>query len=164
MNPILKKIESFQVSGIQVRTTNAQEWDQSTAQIPSLWARFPNEVLEVLLPTLKNSPPEPVGVYFNYESDANGSYDLLAGIKTDDSSAKESFKGSLKIQGGTYLVFSAKGQMPGSLIECWGNIWSYFSSPICTSKRAYLTDFEQYVAPDQVLVHIGIQTGIQTEE
>lgn len=110
------------------------------------------------------APPEPVGVYFNYESDANGSDDLLAGIKTDDSSAKESFKGSLKIQGGTYLVFSAKGQMPGSLIECWGNIWSDFSSPICTSKRAYLTDFEQYVAPDQVLVHIGIQTGIQTEE
>lgn len=156
MTPILKNIEPFQVQGIQIRTKNVNEFDPSTAQIPALWKRFPSEVLETLSPANQGIHLEPFGVYFNYESDANGSYDVLAGAKVNNTSCDG--QGALQVQGGAYLVFSAHGEMPRALIECWGGIWAYFSNPACVSKRAYLTDFEQYIASDLVLVHIGIQS------
>lgn len=150
MDPILNKIEPFQLQGIQIRTKNSNEFDPSTAQIPVLWKRFQSEMLS----SSNKSHTEQFGVYFNYESDANGSYDVLAGIEVEAPSDAQ----SVQVCGGMYLVFSAYGEMPSALIECWESIWTYFSDPACASRRAYLTDFEKYITPDQVLVHIGLKS------
>jgi predicted transcriptional regulator YdeE len=156
MSPFLNNIEPFHVHGIQIRTKNVNEFDPSTAQIPTLWKRFPREVLETISPANKFVNSEPFGVYFSYESDANGSYDVIVGVNVNNTSSYG--LGSIQVLGGAYLVFNAHGEMPKALIECWDNIWTFFSDPSCICKRAYLTDFEQYIASDFVLVNIGIQS------
>ena len=97
------------------------------------------------------------GVYSRYDSDANALYDVLAGIKANALTHHD--MKSVEVVGGTYLVFNANGEMPAALVSCWKDIWAYFSHPACSHKRTFLTDFEQYIAPDQVLVHIGIESA-----
>jgi predicted transcriptional regulator YdeE len=91
-------------------------------------------------------------VYSNYESDASGPFDVTAGVAVAAPAAE--FK-TIEVQGGQYLVFEAKGPMPGCVIEAWGQIWAWFNENPQT-KRKFATDFEAYTGPDSVAVHIGI--------
>jgi predicted transcriptional regulator YdeE len=62
----------------------------------------------------------------------------------------------IQVEGGDYLVFSAKGAMPDCVIQAWGLIWAYFKDnpQVC---RSFATDFEVYTSADSVSVYIGIQ-------
>lgn len=155
MNTAIKKIEPFQVKGIKIRTKNSDEINLATAKISALWERFSVEVLPCFVSTSKAPYPEPYGVYFNYESDAAGAFDVMAGIRTDEPPSHK--QNTILVKDGTYLVFHAKGEMPLALIDCWARIQSYFIDPKCSYTRLGITDFEQYAASDEALVHIGIQ-------
>ena len=148
--PNIKKveIESTIVKGLQVRTKNADEMNPETQKIAPLWGRGFNEVL----PTLDEGATV-YGVYHNYESDADGEYDVLVGA--DAIHATDEMK-SVELQAGKYLMFPVKGELPQAIIDTWMQAWAYFEDPSIDEKRAYKTDFELYKSADEVEIYIGV--------
>lgn len=145
-------VAAIRVSGLKVRTRNADEMTASRAKIGPMWQRFFSEGLYEQIPG--KLPASPVyGVYSGYESDANGEFDVTAGVATADPA--QGFE-SLMIEPGRYLVFEARGPMPEAIINTWQQIWAYFQQP-GAQARAYATDFEAYQADDLALVYIGIR-------
>ncbi len=154
MQTELKRMQTFRVAGLAVRTKNSDEFDPTKAQIPNLWnAVFATKVLEKI-------PNQPVSkavyaVYSHYESDASGEYDLTVGALIDEPSSEFRY---VDICPGDYLVFQARGELPAALIQTWGKIWAYFvQRPELV--RSFQTDFEHYVGAQAVDVYIGITSN-----
>lgn len=147
-----QRVGAIRVSGLSVRTRNADEMQPSSAKIGPMWQRFFGEGLYQAIPG--KQPESPVyGVYSGYESDARGLFDVTAGVATH--AAAQGFE-SLVIEPGRYLVFEAHGPMPDAIIQAWQRVWTYFEQPGVES-RAFVTDFEVYQADEQALIYIGIR-------
>ena len=148
--PNIQKVEvaSKTIQGLQVRTKNADEMNIETQKIAPLWGRFFHEVL----PTLGESATV-YGVYHNYESDAQGAFDVLVGA--DKVEVTDEMK-SVALQAGKYLMFPVKGELPQAIIDTWMQIWAYFDDPSIDERRAYETDFELYKSANEVEIYIGV--------
>lgn len=146
-------VQPIAIAGICVRTTNAAEFNPVTGKIAGLWARFFGEgVFDTLPGKLEDSAV--YGVYSGYESDYTGAFDVTAGVTVSKPSDDEKWR-HLTLQAGEYLVFSATGQMPQTVLQTWGAVWQYFQGNP-NVQRSYLTDFEAYQGADTVAIHIGI--------
>ena len=152
MQPTITEVHPFTVSGISVRTINSDEAQPLTAKLPSLWGLFYNQGLAGKFPN-KLDDSSVYGVYSEYESDASGHYRTTAGVRVSKASADFD---SIEIRGGQYLVFTANGAMPQIVVDTWVTIWSFFE----TSKdyrRCFTTDFEKYLGPNEVAIHIAVE-------
>lgn len=139
--PNIKKIDLAPKSiiGLKTRAKNT-----NVEPIGALWGRFISTF----------SPPFPhYGVYYNYESDVHGEYDVLAGVDVD---LEGEGLDSVIIEAGKYLKFSAKGELHQAVQQCWEQVWAYFEDPSIDERRAYETDFEVYRSMDEVEVYIGV--------
>ena len=149
----VEKINDKLIYGISTRTNNSNEMNPETAKIGAIWQRFDNEV-EI---NYKNSE-KVYGIYYNYESDANGEFDVLAGYETSNNNLD-----SVKIQKGKYLVFNKTFKDTDdntriqAIIETWGKIWEYFLDKNSQYKRAYITDFEYYKGLNEIEIYISIK-------
>jgi predicted transcriptional regulator YdeE len=148
----IEEIDEKVIYGMATRTTNANEMDSETAKIGETWLKFDNEV------TVDYQGGERVfGVYYNYESDANGEFDVLAGYEKENS-----FLDKIIIQKGKYLVFEARAKTPDdnariqAVIEMWGEVWKFFGDENSEYKRAYKTDFEYYKSQADINIYISI--------
>ncbi|MCW8400332.1 effector binding domain-containing protein [Legionella sp. PATHC038] len=142
------KVEAFTVTGLSVRTKNADEFNSETAKLPELWQRFYASPISI-----KSRSPI-YGVYSAYESDHHGFYTVTAGVAIHDPEINDFDK--LNIKKGNYLIFKNSGPMPNAIIEIWQAIWHYFDTQ-STVARAYETDFEVYMEQEQCAVYIGIK-------
>ena len=152
MQATIAEVQSFTVSGISVRTTNRDEAQPLTAKLPDLWGKFHTQGLAEKTPN-KVDNASVYGVYSDYESDASGAYRTTAGVRVSKAAADSD---SIEIRGGQYLVFKATGAMPQIVFETWVTIWSFFE----TSKdfrRCFTTDFEEYLGPNEVAIHIAVE-------
>ena len=136
------KLASFKVAGISVRTNNADENDPSKAKIMGLYNKFFGENIEEQIPDKLNKDYF-MGVYTDYESDANGEYSLLIAKEVSGfENIPDEFQ-TKEINESKYLKFTNEGEMPGVVFETWKYIWEYFSKND-KYERAYTTDFEKY--------------------
>ncbi len=149
----VEEIEEKMIYGISTRTKNADEMSRQTAKIGNIWQKFDNAV------DVDYKGGERVyGVYYNYESDANGEFDVLAGYEISNDTLE-----SVKIEKGQYLVFNKRYEENNdniriqAVIETWGKIWEYFSNESSQYKRAYKTDFEYYKNQNEIEIYISIQ-------
>lgn len=143
-------IESKRIEGFRIRTSNVQEMNPKTAKIPDFVSHVDeNLIIDYELGSRAWS------VYHNYESDANGEYDILMG--SDSVASSKLPLESVLVDSGTYLVFVGEGEFPMAIIETWQNVWSYFSDANCPHKRRFSTDFEYYNGPEKVSIHIAIE-------
>lgn len=141
MIPILVNIDGFNISGLQVRTSNRNEFNPATAKLPDLWQRF-----------FAEAPDLPMfGVYSDYESNTEGLYTVTAGGKVDHSS-----NNTLKVLSGDYLVFEGQGSMPHAVVETWQRVWHYFEGKN-KFQRCFKTDFEMYKGNEEIAIYIGVQ-------
>lgn len=145
----ITQIDAKTVTGIKVRTKNADEMNYDTSKISGLWQHFYADVAPHL-----EKDANVIGVYSNYESDFTGEFDVLAGSDMFESDIASE---SVTIRAGKYLVFEGKGSMPQVVIETWSKVWSYFSSNEAEHIRAYTTDFEVYKSDRDVEIFISIQ-------
>ena len=148
----VEKIEERSIYGISVRTTNANEMNPQTAKIGPTWQKFNNTV------DVDYKDGERVyGVYYHYESDANGAFDVLAGYETFNETLD-----TVKIEKGKYLVFTKTYEENNDVmrieatIETWGKIWEYFLNENSHYKRSYKTDFEYYKNQNEIEIYISI--------
>ncbi|MPQ75878.1 GyrI-like domain-containing protein [Hydrogenovibrio sp. JE_KL2] len=149
MKPV--SIEAIQVHGLVVRTRNVDEMNPETSKIAPLWQQFWQDVA----PLLDEQKSQVYGVYYDYESDASGEFNVMAGtdfLTNDNASLKP-----VTIEKGNYLVFVGKGDMPQTVINTWADIWAYFSADNCEYQRAYTTDFELWKGGDEVHIHIAVK-------
>jgi predicted transcriptional regulator YdeE len=147
------KIEEKMIYGISTRTKNEDEMNPQTAKIGAVWQKF-DETVDVDY----KGGERVYGVYYNYESDANGEFDVLAGYETSNEKLE-----SIKIETGKYLVFNKiykennDNSRVEAVIETWGEIWEYFANENSQYKRAYKTDFEYYKNQNEIEIYISIQ-------
>lgn len=147
-------VKGLTVKGLMVRTRNADEAKTETARIGKLWNDFASQVVPRM-----NSDAQVYGVYYGYESDASGAFDVLAGCDKDPALAAHGRAWAcVNLSPGSYLVFESRGSMPKALVTTWFEIWSYFEDPQCPHQRAYTTDFEYHRATGAVDVHIALVT------
>ena len=139
--PNIKKVDiaAKTITGLKTRAKNT-----NVEPIGSLWGRF--------IGTYNPVFPH-YGVYYNFESDVNGEYDVLAGIEGNlEGEGVE----SVTVEAGLYLMFSARGELHEAVMHCWEQIWAYFEDPSIDERRAYETDFEVYRSMDEVEIYIGV--------
>jgi len=148
MEPSRQHHDAFTVTGHTVRTTNREESDPATARIGGLWGRFFSDPALQGLPQ-RSDHAHNYGVYSNYESDANGAFDVTAGVAV----ARD---GPVKVEAGDYLVWSGNGPMPQAVLGAWQRIWDYFDAHPDVVRR-YVSDFEAYTSPTDVKVWIGVE-------
>jgi predicted transcriptional regulator YdeE len=153
IEPRLKQISSFKVSGMTVRTSNSKESNPDTAKLGKHWHKFFSEELVSKIPD-KLDDSSIYGVYSNYESDFNGHYDVTAGVSTSAETEQADFS-SINIDRGNYLVFENKGVMPNAVIDAWKAVWIFFETHP-QIHRKYTTDFEVYRGANEVSVYIGV--------
>ena len=148
----VEEIEEKVIYGISARTQNSNEMNQETAKIGTIWQKFDSAV------DVNYSDGERVyGVYYNYESDANGEFDVLAGYETLNDQLDR-----VTIEKGKYLVFNKTFEQTDdnsriqAVLETWGKIWVYFSNENSQYKRKYQTDFEYYKSQNEIEIFISV--------
>lgn len=140
METRLEERAEMQAIGIEVRTTNREEMDPSTARIGRLWERFLREDFAAAIPD-RTPGGALLGIYTRYETDHNGPYTLIVGAEVNGLGATPSGMTGVTVPAGRYRVFAARGPMPKALIDAWGAIWGYFPTA-AGEERAFTTDYE----------------------
>ncbi len=128
--------------GLAIRTINSAESDPATAKIPQLWEQFGKERWAERLEDIGAFGPT-IAVYSAYESDVNGSYQLLVGRQARRSSSVPVPLHVVSTSPGPYLAFRCSGALPQAIIDGWGDVWGYFARADAPA-RAYTSDFEVY--------------------
>ncbi len=147
--PIEQNMESFKIIGISLETTNQN--GQSVEDMGQLWQQFLSQQLANKIPNALS--PEIYVLYTDYKSDYMGKYRAIIGCKV--ATLDTIPKGMLGrvIEGGTYTKYTAKGEVPASVVSTWQQIWKADDS----LKRSYTTDFEVYGAKSQQ----GIESEVE---
>ncbi len=148
MEPTRRHQDAFAVAGPSVRTTHREESDPSTGRIPGLWGRFFAEGVMFSTPH-RSADPRNFGVYSGYESDAQGAFDVTAGVAVTQD-------GTVQVAAGDYLVFEVHGAMPLAVVEAWQRVWRYFEAHP-DIRRSWRSDFEAYSSPTEATLHIGVE-------
>jgi len=148
----VEEIEEKIIYGISTRTKNSNEMNPKTAKIGTIWQKFDSTV------EVNYQDGERVyGVYYNYESDKNGEFDVLAGYEISNDKLDK-----VTIEKGKYLVFNKTFEQTDdntriqAIIETWGRVWEYFSNETSRYKRKYKTDFEYYKGQNEIEIYISI--------
>ncbi|MGH9420716.1 MAG: GyrI-like domain-containing protein [Thermoanaerobaculia bacterium] len=155
--PRLVSLYGMYIIGVEARTTNRDEENGATAQIPALWQRFTEEKLLDAIP----DPREPtvmLGAYTRYQSDDKGPYSVIVGAEACGLDRIPPNMVGITVLAQEYLIFTAAGEMPAAVIDGWKQVWKYFSGTTVL-KRAYTTDFERYdsARPNEVEIHIAVR-------
>ena len=153
MKPEIVDIKERNILGITARTNNTNEQSPVTGKLKALWGGFFENGLMSKIPNQKENSPM-FGVYSSYESDFNGDYTVTVGMEISSHDIASEYK-EVKIEGGKYLLFRAKGEMPQVVIDTWKKVWEYF--PTSNIERKYSTDFELYKSEDEVEIYIAVK-------
>lgn len=134
------KIETFNVIGISIRTTN--ENGTSAKDIPALWNKFMTEGIQQKIP---NKISEDIFcIYTDYEKDHTKPYTTILGCKVESlDNIPENMVGKT-IESADYEELIAKGNLlDGIVYNKWLEIWN------SDLNRSFTADFEVYGSKTQ---------------
>jgi len=140
--PRIVEQPGFSVIGIQVRTSNAKEVTGGGA-IPKQWGRFFKEGIADKIPNKADSTI--YAVYTNYESNRDGEYDFIIGMKVSSVSGIPPGMVAKNVPSGKYAVIaSAQGPVAQVVPKAWQKVWILEDNKQLGGARAYKADFELY--------------------
>jgi predicted transcriptional regulator YdeE len=155
LRPRVEQQDGFTVVGIAVRTSNAQERQES--QIGKEWGRL---MQEKLLATIPNRADQNIiAVYTDYASDKDGEYTYVLGARVAKADEVPAGMVAKQVLPGRYAVFTSEQQV---VLGTWMRIWNTPKDQP-GGDRAYKTDFEAYdqraqnPADSVMEIHIGIR-------
>jgi len=140
MQPTVADQQEQVVIGLATRTTNEAEAEPTRARLGRLWGRVMEQDVASRIP----HPAVPDALYAvltDYEADQRGEYTQIVGMAATDLAALPGGLVGVAIPAGRYLVFTARGPMPETVVQAWRDIWAYFSGA-APYERAYTTDYE----------------------
>ena len=139
-------LDGFQVIGIAVRTTNANNLSQK--DISELWEQFQREDVKNKIPSRLSD--DIYCLYTDYESNFMGKYTTILGVKvSQDTPVPERMVGK-NVPAQRYQVYQSDGKIPECVAKTWVYIWL---KP--DSERNYSCDFDVY---DSTLTDINNST------
>ena len=122
------------VAGIRIRTSN-QDANMSK-EIGQAWQRFFGEGLYSAIPNKSND--KTLGLYFDYEEEEKGAYDLMICAEIQEVSSLPSEIQTMVIPQGRYAKFIVKGHMQRAVYEFWTRLWEM------KLERKFSFDYEEY--------------------
>lgn len=128
-------VPSFQLIGIAVRTTNAN--NKAATDITMLWEKFRQEdILNKISNRIDNTI---YSVYTNYEGDHTQPYTTIIGCKVGILDMIPNGMVGLCFEGGNYVRITARGNLAeGLIVKEWSKIWNM------KLERTFSTDFEEF--------------------
>ncbi len=127
------KIESFNIIGISIRTTN--ENGQAPNEIAELWQKFISENIISKIPNKISN--DIYSLYTEYESDHTKPYTTILGCKVGNLDSIPNGMVGNSFKGGNYIKTSTKGDlMQGLIVNHWAKIFEM------DLERVYTADFE----------------------
>jgi predicted transcriptional regulator YdeE len=154
MVPVVEKVSAKTIVGMSLRTSNMRESNPETASIPTMWKSFFEYNVMAAIPK-QIDPMTVYGVYFDYESDSTGDYNLLIGLESG-ATEKPANLNLVEIKAGKYLVFKVLEASPEGIKDTWAGIEGYFEIE-GEYERAYTTDFEIYQGKSDISIYIAIK-------
>lgn len=131
------QMNSFQVVGISVRTTNQD--GKAKKDIGELWGKFMSENMYKKIPNVTDQTI--YAVYTDYEGDHTKPYTTILGYRVHSIDKIPEGMVSKEIEAATYNKFIAKGDLTDTaVVEQWQKIWDMDTY----IKRTYTSDFETY--------------------
>lgn len=121
------------IRGKKIRTSNSH-----LQGVMELW----QEILAL------NLSGDIYAVYFDYESNHAGEYNLLIGSETAD------LKDTITLANSKYLEIPVDGNSIENVGKAWQEIWS---NPQIEAKRAYQTDFEKYSQDGHITIYLSVK-------
>jgi predicted transcriptional regulator YdeE len=154
----VRRVEAW-VVGIQAQTSSRREADPATAAVPALWRRFDADGLGGRIPNRAGTRTT-CAVYSDYQDGdgESGRFRCLVGAEVTGPEEVPAGMAAVAVPAGDYLVFAARGPMPGALAETWARIAEFFEhTPLA---RAFTADLEvHYPAGSAVDVFVAIADG-----
>ncbi|WP_141433909.1 GyrI-like domain-containing protein [Bacillus sp. 03113] len=127
-------VEEKSVAGLKIRTSNNHP--SMGREIGELWQGFFEKGVYQSIPNKQND--KTIGLYTNYESDANGAYDMMVCCEILSNSSLPIGLHVKTIPGGKYAKFVVQGDVQKAVGEFWGKLWSM------DLDRKFSFDFEEY--------------------
>ncbi len=129
------KIESFNIIGISIRTTN--ENGQASKEIAELWQKFISENIISKIPNKISN--DIYSLYTEYESDHTKPYTTILGCKVENLDSIPNGMVGNSFKEGNYIKTSTKGDlMQGLIVNHWAKIFEM------DLERVYTADFEVF--------------------
>jgi len=138
-HPHVEELPAFDVIGLTGRTSNEAEFS-GNGRIGALWGKFMGGAGQSIPGALGETI---FSLYTHYESDHNGSYDVILGKSVEPGTQPSAGMIAKHIPSATYLVFSAESRAPEAIVAAWKSVYCYFDVP-GAPKRAFTVDFERY--------------------
>ncbi|MEC0264788.1 GyrI-like domain-containing protein [Paenibacillus anseongense] len=143
MRTYISEQPAITLTGVQVRTTNAEEAGPNR-RLPKLWETYFQSQITSQTPTINSHLI--YALYTDYESDATGAYTTLIGHEVASVKLRDEDKfHTVEVPASKYLVFTTeKGPVYEVVAQAWGKIWAYFKES--EEVRAFTGDYELYDA------------------
>jgi len=156
--------EGFSIVGIEARTSNAREM-KGEGVIPKQWQDWQERfVSRVEQPEVNRADPNLYAVYTDYDSDRNGEYSFVIGVRVNAGTKVPPGMVLKKIPAGDYaLITSEKGPAGKVVVGAWQKVWALEDKAQLGGSRAYKADFEVYDSRSadpqnsQVDLYIGLK-------
>lgn len=157
VNPVVLE-NSFNVIGIVIRTTNKAAIVDGTIQ--KLWQQF---FIESILSKIPNKVDNAiVALYYDFENDKNGQYNILIGAKVSSINEVPVGMVAQNVPAQKITVFLSETGPRGSVVlDLWKKIWSLEDQG--KLEKTYIADYELYDERSQdpqnvqMEIHIGIK-------
>ncbi|MBP2642571.1 MAG: putative AraC family transcriptional regulator [Firmicutes bacterium] len=134
MNYEVVDVKEKIVAGLAIRTSNN---DSNMAEsIGYLWQKFFNDGVYQSISMKQND--NSIGLYTNYESDANGAYDMMVCCEIITPESLSMGVNTMSISAGKYAKFIVRGDVQKAVAEFWTKLWAM------DLDRKYSCDFEEY--------------------
>ena len=136
------EIPAFTVIGPTIRTTNAAEMSNGGhGKIGPLWGRFLGGEAAAIPKVIDQGTI--YAVYFNYQRDETGAYDLTLGKAVQPDQLSPPNMRTLHVPAARYMTFAVSDSSPDAIKSAWLHVYTYFAQHP-DKKRAFTYDFEQH--------------------
>lgn len=126
--------DAFDVIGIALRADNT---DPAVGEkIGAHWQRFFAEGIPGKIAGRMDDAF--VAVYTDYAGDHTRPYSLIVGCRVENEAIAGEGLVKIHVPAQAYAFMTARGSMPGAVVDAWQAIWS------SDLKRSYTSDFEVY--------------------
>ncbi|MCO7125365.1 GyrI-like domain-containing protein [Sporolactobacillus shoreicorticis] len=147
------QLEEKTVAGLKIRTSNDDA--NMGRDIGALWENFLGDGVYQTISTKKNE--NTIGLYTNYESDVNGTYDVMVCCEVEETKGLTENIKVHTIPAGRYAKFIVRGNVQTAVGAFWAELWSM------DLDRKYSCDFEEYQG-DSDMNHAEIHVYISLNE
>ena len=152
--------QAFSVIGLGARTNNAKEMT-GNGQIGQIWQKFMQQQISSRIP--RKIGDEILAVYTDYQSDQNGDFTYLLGVKVSSIEKIPDGLIARQIPAGNYaVVTSEQGPVIQVVPRLWQRIWAMPPDEL-GGKRAFHSDYEVYdeSAKDPQNAKVKVYVGLQ---